>query len=204
MMSQPASACTSACLHQHGDGLVVEDDAVAHQAVVAVAGVGIERDVAEHADLRHRLLDGADRLADQVVRIERLAAVLVAQARVGVGKDRDAGDGELRRLLRRAHDVVDRQPLDAGHRGDRRTAPFADEQRPDQVVGREHAFAHHAPRPFAAAVAARPGGKVERGRGFARRFNRGEAHAAFDRTAVFDRHAATHLRHCRARPGNPS
>ncbi len=79
-------------LHQHGDGLVVEDRAVAHQAVVAVAGVGIERHVAQHADLRHRFLDGADRLADQIVGIERLAAVLVAQVRVGVGKQRDAGD----------------------------------------------------------------------------------------------------------------
>ena len=51
MMSQPASASTSACLHQHLDGLVVEDDAVAQQPVMAVAGIGIERDVAEHADL---------------------------------------------------------------------------------------------------------------------------------------------------------
>ena len=37
-------------LDQHRDRLVVDDDAVAHQAVVAVAGIGIERDVAEHAD----------------------------------------------------------------------------------------------------------------------------------------------------------
>ena len=47
--------------HQHRDRLVVEDVAVAHQAVMAVAGVGIERHVAEHADLGHRLLDRADR-----------------------------------------------------------------------------------------------------------------------------------------------
>ena len=39
-------------LHQHLDGLVVEDDAVAHQAVMAVAGIGIERDVAQDADAR--------------------------------------------------------------------------------------------------------------------------------------------------------
>ena len=36
---------------QNPDGLVVENDAVAHQAVMAVAGIGIERDVAENADL---------------------------------------------------------------------------------------------------------------------------------------------------------
>ena len=47
-------------LDQHRDGLVVEDDAVAHQAVMAVAGVGIERHVAQDADLRHFFLDRAD------------------------------------------------------------------------------------------------------------------------------------------------
>ena len=53
MMSQPASACDQRLLHQHRDGLVIEDDAVAQQAVMAVAGIGIERDVAEDADVRH-------------------------------------------------------------------------------------------------------------------------------------------------------
>ena len=79
MMSQPASACDQRLAHQHGDGLVVEDDAVAQQAVMAVAGVGIERHVAQDADIRHFLLDGADGAADQVVGVERLGAVLVAQ-----------------------------------------------------------------------------------------------------------------------------
>ena len=80
MMSQPASACTSACLHQHLDRLVVDDVAVAHQAVMAVAGVGVERDIAQDADLRHRLLDRADGAADEIVRVERFGAVVVAQA----------------------------------------------------------------------------------------------------------------------------
>ena len=53
---------------QHGDGLVVEDDVVAQQAVMAVAGIGIERHIAKDADVRHLLLDGADRLADEVLR----------------------------------------------------------------------------------------------------------------------------------------
>ncbi len=120
MMSQPASACDQRLLHQHRDGLVVEDDAVAHQPVMAVAGVGIERHIAQHADLRHRFLDGADRAADQIVRVERFGAVVVAPSRVGVGKQREAGDGELRRALGGAHRLVDRQALDARHRVDRR------------------------------------------------------------------------------------
>ncbi len=42
-------------LDQHLDGLVVDDDAIAQKPVMAVAGIGIERDVAEDADLRHLL-----------------------------------------------------------------------------------------------------------------------------------------------------
>ena len=70
------------------------------------------------------------------------------------------------RALGLAHRLVDRQPLDAGHRGDRhaRVRAVDDEQRPDQVVGGEHVLAHHAARPVGAAVAARAGGQVERRR----------------------------------------
>ena len=156
---------------------------------MAVAGIGIERDVAEDADLGHLLLDRADGAADQVVRIERFAAVLVAQLRIGVGKEREAGDGELGGALGVAHGLVDRQPLDAGHGGDRhaRLGPVDQKQRPDQVVGGEHVLAHHAPRPVGLAVAARASGEVEAGGGPC--LDRGEA--GFDRAAVFDGHGGT-------------
>ena len=52
--------------------LVVEDHAVLQQAVMAVARVGVERDVGEDADLGHGLLDGAHGAADEVVRVQRL------------------------------------------------------------------------------------------------------------------------------------
>ena len=48
--------------------------------------------------------------------------VFVAQAGIGVGKQREAGDVELGGALRLAHRLVDREPLDARHRGDRRRA----------------------------------------------------------------------------------
>ena len=83
---------------------------------MAVAGEGIERDVAQNADLGHFFLDGADGAADQIVRIERLAAVFVAQSRIGIGKQRDAGDGELGGAFGLAHRLIDGQSLDAGHR----------------------------------------------------------------------------------------
>ena len=80
MMSQPASAWTSGLLDQHRDSFVVEDDAVAQQAVVAMAGKGVKRHVAEDADLRHLPLDRADGPANEIVRVKRFAARLVAQA----------------------------------------------------------------------------------------------------------------------------
>ncbi len=191
MMSQPASRLHQRLLDQHRDRLVVEDDAVAQQAVMAVAGEGIERHVAQDADLRHFLLDGAHGAADQIVGIERFAAGLVAQARIGIGKQREAGDRELGRALGLAHRLVDRQPLDAGHGGDRRARVVAvhHEQRPDQVVGGEHVLAHHAAHPFAAPVAAQAGRQVERRSAARARLDRRRSGlAGFDRTAEFDCH----------------
>ena len=158
---------------------------------MAVTGEGIERDIAQDADVRHFLLDGADGPAHQIVFVERFAAGLVAQARVGIGEQRDAGDGQLGGALSLAHRLVDGKALDAGHRGDRgpRILPVHDEQRPDQVVGGEDVFLHHAARPLAAPVAPQPGGKVEPvaiGRGAA--LKRGQVRAGFDRTSEFDGH----------------
>ena len=58
---------------------VVVDLAVDQETVMAVAGVGVERHVADDADLRHRLLDGPRRPADQIAGVERLARLFVAQ-----------------------------------------------------------------------------------------------------------------------------
>ena len=163
MMSQPASACTSACLTSTATVSSLRISPSRMQAVMAVAGEGIERDVGQEADLRHFLLDGAHGAADQIVRVERFAAGLVAQVRVGIGKQREAGDGQLGGAFGLAHRLVDRQPLDAGHRGHWRARVVAvhDEQRPDQVVGGELVLAHHAARPFAAPVAAQADGEIE-------------------------------------------
>ena len=192
MMSQPACACTIACLHQHRDGLVVEDDAIAQQPVMAVAGEGVERHVAQHPEAGNLALDGANRPADQVVRVNGLAAGLVAQGGVGIGKERDAGDGQLGRPLGLAHGLVDRKPLDPGHGGHRNPGllPVHDEQRPDQVIGGEDVFPHHPPRPFAAAVTAQAGGQVEPVGGVNRRaLDRGQVGAGFDRTPELDSHS---------------
>ena len=62
-----------------------------HQAVVAVAGVGIERDVENDADIEPGVLHGAGGAADEVVGIERLARVLGAQLGSVLGNSARAG-----------------------------------------------------------------------------------------------------------------
>ena len=56
-------------------GLVVDDDAVADEAVVAVGVVRVERDVGDDADLRHRVLDRAGGAADEVVGVPGLGGL---------------------------------------------------------------------------------------------------------------------------------
>ena len=189
MMSQPASRLHQRLLHQHLDGLVIEDHAVAQQPVMAVAGVGIERDVAQDADVRHFLLDRADGAADEIVGIERLAAVLVAQARIGIGKERDAGDRELRRALGLAHGLIDRKPLHARHRGDRHARAFCPSttnigqirSAADSVFSRTMRRSH--------SVAAQAARAVRSDRAAARAAPRpARSGLALERTAELDRH----------------
>ena len=161
-MSQPASACTSACRHSISTVSSLSNAAVAYHAVMPGGAEGIERDVADHADIRMRRLDRPDRPADQVVGIERLARVGGLQL---LGDRREYGDGGDAELLRRADRIdqqVDREPLDAGHRGDRLAARLAldDEHRPDQVIDAEAMLGHQPARPGALPVAPQSGARV--------------------------------------------
>ena len=150
-------------MHQHRDRLVIEDDAIAQQAVVAMAGEGIERDVAEDADLRHFLLDRADGTADKIVRIERFASRLIAQARIGVGKQRNAGDCQLGRPFGFPDNAVDRQALARRAWMERGVSlPSLMNKGQIRIVGRKHALTHHASRPFGPPVAAHAYRQIER------------------------------------------
>jgi hypothetical protein len=145
-------------LDQHVEGLVVDDIAVAHQPVLAVGGEGIERHVAQDADLGHRLLDRAHGAADEVVGIAGFLAVLGFQLARHDREDRDDGDAQFGRPARVLDQLVDAQPLDAGHRGDRAALgfPVLHEDGPDQVGGRQPVLGHQRPRPGMAPVAAEP------------------------------------------------
>jgi hypothetical protein len=60
--------------------------AVRDQPVVPVAGIRVERDIGDDADLRYCLLDGPDGAANEIFRVERLRTRLVAQGSGRVGK----------------------------------------------------------------------------------------------------------------------
>jgi hypothetical protein len=163
MMSQPASACDQRLLHQHGDRLVIEMTPSRNRPSCR----GCVRDrahVAEDTDLRHLLLDGANGAADKIVRIERLAARLVAQLGSVYGKERDAGNvqfGSARGFARTISSTDSRSTPGIDGTGVRCVRAVHHEHRPDQVVGRENVFAHHAARPFAAPVSTHAHGEIK-------------------------------------------
>ena len=136
---------------------------LAHEPVVAVAGVGVERDVGDEAEFGEFLLDRPAGAADEVALVVGLGPVLVLEMRLGVGEEGDRGDVELHRALGLAHRLVDAEPLDARHcrNGHAGLLALDQEQRPDEVVGGQHLLADQPPRPFRLAVAAGPVGEVE-------------------------------------------
>ena len=145
------------------DGFVVDDFVADHQPVLTVAGVGIERHIGHHADFGHFGDDGAHSTADEIVLVQRLAAGLVAKARVSVGKQGKRGNAQIARLHGGAHRLVNGQALNARHGADRLTLALSldDENRPDQIIGRDHVFAHEAAGPLGAAQAPGAMGEVQ-------------------------------------------
>ncbi len=136
--------------------------AVAQHAVMAVRGKGIERDVAQHAQLGMRLFHRAHGAADKVVRVHSLLAVGRLARLRGRREDRDEGDAEPLRLAGGVDQRGDGEPVDAGHGRHRRPrrALVMDEDRPDQVGGGEHVFRHQPPRPLVPPVAAQSHARI--------------------------------------------
>ena len=79
------------------------------------------------------------------------------------GKEGDRRDVEADRPLGFANRLVDAEPVDARHRSDRNALFLAvdQEERPDEVGGRQDVFRNQPPRPFRLAVAARALRQVE-------------------------------------------
>ncbi len=144
-------------LGQHLHGVVVDHLARRiGEAVVPVAGVRVERDVGQHSDLRHRVLDRLDRAADEVVGVERLARVVRAQLAGRVGEQGDAGNSEVGGEADAAGQLVDAPARHAGKRADRLLAvrALADEQGPDEVARVQPMLGEHRAHPRGNAAAA--------------------------------------------------
>ncbi len=164
MMSAPACACTSACSTSTGDGVVIDDAAaVIDQPVVAMRRVGIERDVGQHADLRHRILDGADRAADEIVGVERFPArprCAATPACWGTAPRRECRASPRPRA--RSGDAVDGPTADPAQGLDRLLAarPFADEHRQDEVARMQAMLGQHVAHPRARSATAHAKGGI--------------------------------------------
>jgi len=83
---------------------------------MAVARVGIERDVAHDPEIGEFLLEGAHGPADEVVGTQRFAPIRVARRG---GKDGKQGNGRYPQregALASLEGLIDRQAFDARHR----------------------------------------------------------------------------------------
>ena len=175
-MSAPARTCDTAVCAISSTVLSLSTTSVAagvgpQQAAMTVVGVLAQADVGDHQQLRMRLLDRPRRELDD-------ALVVVGTAADGVLLGRDAEQQHRRQAEGRgfaglAHGLADRQPVDAGHRRDRRARGAGigsggtglDEQRQHEVCGLEPRLAHEVAQRRGAAQASH----ARQGKGHARR-----------------------------------
>ena len=163
MMSQPASACTSACCTSISMVASLCTSPSRDQPVMAVAGIGIERHIAQHADLRHRLLDRAHRAADQIVGVDGFAPVFAFQLGIGVGET--ARSPECPGPPLPSPPPPPGRPTAAPRRAWRRSAsrlfsPSITKSGQIRSARRQRVFGHQPPRPVVAAQAAHAGGGI--------------------------------------------
>ena len=125
---------------------------------MTVCGEGVEGDIADHTDIRGGLLDHPDRLRNQTIRIERLASRLVFFRRIDMREEGDGRNAEITRFNGRVAQGRQRQPIDARHGRNRlRVSLIRNDDRPDQIIGRQHVLAHQSPRPVGLPQAAHSG-----------------------------------------------
>jgi hypothetical protein len=147
-------------LHERRHGRVVHHVAgLVDQAVLAVAGVGIERDVGDHAELGVFALERAHRALHQTVVVPGLVRVQRLRLQGRHGEQRERGDSQRVRLAGGAKQLVDAEPLDTRHRGHGLAGALAlaHEHGPDQVVRGKHRLAHQPAREGIAAHAPQAG-----------------------------------------------
>ena len=131
---------------QHSHGGVIDDFAFDKDAVMAMVGERVERNIADHTKPGMCGLDRAHGAADQIVTVARQRAVIVLQG--GVNR-RENGYGRYVQpdgFAGRAHQPVNAVAHDARHccHSFRPVVALNHEQRPDQVINRKPCFSKHA------------------------------------------------------------
>ena len=139
---------------------VVRHLAVAQQSVLTVGRVGVQRDVADDADVGDSADERAHGAADEIIGVGGFLSVRRFAALRRDGEDGDRRNAEIARPRRRLHEAGDGMAADAGHRrnGSGRVV-LVDKDGPDQIVHRQAGFRDQPPRPRVAPVAARADGR---------------------------------------------
>jgi len=75
--------------NQHIEGFIVGDIVVDQKPVMTVVGIGVQCNVAKHANFRNCVLYGADRAANQIASVCRFTPIFCAQRCLGVGEKCD-------------------------------------------------------------------------------------------------------------------
>jgi hypothetical protein len=156
-MSTPASRLCECLLHQHLDGLVVQDVAgLIQQAVLSVAGERVQRHIGHHAQAGKFFLQRPHHGGHQAVGVGGLAADRVFQRGADHRKQRHHRDAEPDAVFGHRQQQVQAQALHAGHRSDGLAAAraFEHEHWVDQVVHADRVLAHQVAGEFVAAQAA--------------------------------------------------
>jgi hypothetical protein len=149
--------------------LVVGDIAVAQDAVMAVRREGVERHVAEDAEIGKRCLDRPGRPAYQIFGIDGFVAPWRLSIERRHRKERDDGDTERPGFAGGVDKRRDRQSVDTRHRldGRSRRRPIMHEDRPDEIGRRQHMLGDEPARPVIPPIAAQAKARIgaERGGG---------------------------------------
>jgi hypothetical protein len=124
---------------------VIDDVAgVVQHAVLAVAGVGVQRHVGHHAQVGKLFFQRPHHARDQAVGVERLLAVGVFEGGVDGREQRHHRNAELHAVFGHRQQQVQAQALHAGHGGHGLALVLAlvHEHGVDQVVRRDRVLAH--------------------------------------------------------------
>jgi hypothetical protein len=130
---------------EHLHRFVIDDVAgVVEHAVLAVAGVGVERHVGHHAQVRKLFFQRPHHARDQAVGVERLLAVGCFEGGVDGREQRQHRNAELHAVFGHRQQQIQAQAVHAGHgrHGLALVLALVHEHGIDQVVGRDGVLAH--------------------------------------------------------------